>query len=100
MFARRSGDLFSGPKTKPILVPKNEARDGFPQRATNQAGAVLGPVLWPHVGLCFGANLDLGLELYIVSKAGGRKKEVSSYVQGSPNFSEKCNTVWMRRLQG
>ena len=63
MFARRSGDQFSGPKTKPILGPANKARNGFPLRATNQAGAVLGPVLGPHFGLRFGANLDLGLEL-------------------------------------
>ena len=62
MFARRSGDQFSGLKTKPILGPANEARNGFPLRA-NQAGAVLGPVLGPHFGLRFGANLDLGLEL-------------------------------------
>ena len=40
MFARRSGDQFSGPKTKPILGLANEARNGFRLRATNQAGAV------------------------------------------------------------
>ena len=58
MFARRSGDQFSGPKTKLIFGPENEARNGFPRRVTNQA-AVLEPVLGPHFGLRFG---DLGLE--------------------------------------
>ena len=101
MFASRSGNQFSGPKTKPILGVENEARNGFPLRAANQAGAILGPVLGPHFGLRFGTNLDLGLEFQTGSQAArGRKKEVSSCMQGSLNFSLKCNTVWIRRLQG
>ena len=63
MFARRSGDQFSGLKTKSILGSANEAQNGFPLRATNQVGAVLGLVLGPHFRLRFGTNLDLGLEL-------------------------------------
>ena len=93
MFARRS--VF-GPKNKVNLGAENEAQNGFPLRAANQAGAVLGLLLGPHFGLRFGANLDLGLD----SKQVHRKKEVSSCMQGSPNFSLKCNTVWVRRLQG
>ena len=91
MFARRS--VF-GPKNKANLGAENEAQNGFPLRAANQA--VLGLFLGPHFGLRFGANLDLGLD----SKQVHRKKEVSSYMQGSPSFSLKCNTVWIRRLQG
>ena len=46
-------------QNKVNLGAENEAQNGFPLRAAYQAGAVLGLFLEPHLGLRFGANLDL-----------------------------------------